>query len=90
MYGMSEKFGMMSLESGGNRYLDGRPVLNVSDATGAELDKEVSRILQECYKKAVDLLRVNEGKMKEIAEFLFNRETMTGDEFMELYKKDAA
>jgi len=88
MYGMSEKFGMMSLESGGNRYLDGRPVLQVSDATGAELDKEVSKILQECYQKAVDMLRVNEGKMKEIAEYLFNKETMTGDEFMELYKKE--
>ncbi|MCL2499547.1 MAG: ATP-dependent zinc metalloprotease FtsH [Defluviitaleaceae bacterium] len=88
MYGMSEKFGMMSLESGGNRYLDGRPVLQVSDATGAELDKEVSKILQECYQKAVDMLRINEGKMKEIAEHLFNKETMTGDEFMELYKSD--
>jgi cell division protease FtsH len=86
MYGMSEKFGMMSLESVGNRYLDGRAMLNVSDATGAELDKEVSKILQDCYQKAVGLLKENEEKMKEIAEYLFTKETMTGDEFMELYR----
>jgi cell division protease FtsH len=86
MYGMSDKFGMMSLESIGNRYLDGRAVLNVSDATGAELDKEVSKILQECYQKAEALLKNNEAKLKEIAEYLFTKETMTGDEFMSLYK----
>jgi len=86
MYGMSEKFGMMSLESAGNRYLDGRAILNVSDATGAELDKEVSKILQDCYQQAIDLLKANEPKMKEIAEYLFTKETMTGDEFMEMFR----
>ena len=85
-YGMSDRFGMMSLESVGNRYLDGRAMLNVSDATGADLDKEVSKILQECYQNAVDLLKNNEAKMQDIAEYLFTKETMTGDEFMELYK----
>jgi cell division protease FtsH len=87
MYGMSDRFGMMNLESAGNRYLDGRAVLQVSDATGADLDKEVAKIINDCYQQAVDMLTVNETMMKEIAEFLFNKETMTGDEFMEMYKK---
>ncbi|MCL2572469.1 MAG: ATP-dependent zinc metalloprotease FtsH [Defluviitaleaceae bacterium] len=87
MYGMSERFGMMGLESIQNRYLDGRAVLNVSDKTGAELDEEVSDILKLCYQNAVNLLTTNEAKLKDIAEVLFARETLTGDEFMELYTK---
>ena len=88
MYGMSEKFGMMGLETIGNRYLDGRSVLNVSDKTGAELDSEVMRILGECHEKAGSLLKENTAKLNEIAEHLFAKETMTGDEFMELYNRD--
>jgi len=85
MYGMSEKFGMMGLESLQNRYLDGRSVMNVSERTGADLDEEVRKILDACYDKAVKLLENNKEKMREIAEFLFTKETMTGDEFMEMY-----
>ena len=85
MYGMSEKFGMMGLESLQNRYLDGRSVMNVSERTGAALDEEVRIILDDCYKKAVALLEANQEKMQEIAEFLFTKETMTGDEFMDMY-----
>jgi cell division protease FtsH len=85
MYGMSEKFGMMGLESIQNRYLDGRAVLNVSDQTGAELDIEVRGIIDDCYQKAIELLNENEEKLNEIAEYLFNKETITGDEFMELF-----
>ena len=88
MYGMSEKFGMMGLESIQNRYLDGRAVLQVSDQTGAELDAEVKKILHECYEKAVNLLKENEAKLRELAEYLFTKETITGDEFMELYKRE--
>jgi len=90
MYGMSEKFGMMGLESIQNRYLDGRAVLNVSDQTGAELDNEVKKIIDDCYKRAINLLNENEDKMNEIAEYLFNKETITGDEFMELYNNGNA
>jgi len=86
MYGMSDKFGMMGMESVQNRYLDGRAVLNVSDKTGADLDDEVSRILKECYQRAVDLLAANEAKLTSIAEELFAKETLTGDEFMVLYE----
>ena len=88
MYGMSEKFGMMGLESIQNRYLDGRAVLQVSDQTGAELDSEVKKILQECYQKAVDLLKQHDAKLREIAEYLFTKETITGDEFMELFERE--
>jgi cell division protease FtsH len=84
MYGMSDKFGMMQLENVQNKYLDGRPVLQVADQTGAELDQEVSRILRECYQKALDMLRENHSRLKEIAEFLFNKETITGEEFMQI------
>ena len=89
MYGMSDRFGMMGLESVQNRYLDGRAVLNVSDRTGADLDAEVSAILRECYQKAVDMLTTNEGKLVNIADVLFAKETLTGDEFMELYTAEA-
>ncbi|MCL2225501.1 MAG: ATP-dependent zinc metalloprotease FtsH [Defluviitaleaceae bacterium] len=88
MYGMSEKFGMMGLESVQNRYLDGRAVLNVSDQTGAELDAEVRSIIDDCYQKAISLLKDNEHKLNEIAEYLFNKETITGEEFMELYNNE--
>jgi cell division protease FtsH len=87
MYGMSDKFGMMGLESVQNRYLDGRTILNVSDQTGAELDSEVRSIIDGCYQKAIDLLKDNEVKLNEIAEYLFNKETITGEEFMELYNQ---
>ena len=86
MYGMNDKFGMMALESIQNRYLDGRAVSNVSDRTGAELDEEVRKILQECYQKAVEVLQENSDKLDAIAAVLIEKETITGDEFMELYK----
>jgi len=88
LYGMSEKFGLMSLESVESRYLDGRSVLTCSDQTGAELDKEVNAILQECYQKAVTLLQEYRQKMDEIAGYLFDKETINGEEFMEILKRD--
>jgi len=88
MYGMSDKFGMMGLESLQNRYLDGRAVLNVSDKTGSALDEEVRSILDGCYQKAVAILMDNRLKMRDIAEHLFTKETITGDEFMELFQKE--
>ncbi|MCL2839667.1 MAG: ATP-dependent zinc metalloprotease FtsH [Defluviitaleaceae bacterium] len=90
MYGMSEKFGMMGLESIQNRYLDGRAVLQVSDQTGSALDDEVKKILHECYQKAINLLKENEHKLRELAEYLFTKETITGDEFMKLYKGESS
>ena len=88
LYGMSEKFGLMSLESVESKYLDGRSVLTCSDQTGAELDKEVNAILQECYRNALNLLVEYRKKMDEIAGYLFDKETINGEEFMEILKRD--
>ncbi|MDR0760006.1 MAG: ATP-dependent zinc metalloprotease FtsH [Treponema sp.] len=85
-YGMSDKFGMMGLESVQSRYLDGRNVSTVSEATGADVDKEVSRIIDECHDKAIRLLRENKDKLEEIAAFLIERETITGVQFMDILK----
>ncbi|MDF2802118.1 MAG: ATP-dependent metalloprotease FtsH [Anaerocolumna sp.] len=86
-YGMSDKFGLMGLESIENKYLDGRAVLNCGDATAAEIDKEVMSILKECYKRAEELLAGNREVLDKIAEFLIEKETITGKEFMDIYNK---
>ena len=85
-YGMSDKFGMMALESIQNQYLDGRSVSLVSEATGADVDKEVARILDECHQEALALLRQNREKLSEIAAFLVERETISGPQFMEILR----
>ena len=86
-YGMSEKFGMIGLESIENRYLDGRAVLNCGDATEAEIDKEVMRILKECYAKAEELLGGDREALDKLAEYLIEHETITGKEFMKIFRK---
>ncbi|BCJ92972.1 ATP-dependent zinc metalloprotease FtsH [Anaerocolumna cellulosilytica] len=86
-YGMSEKFGLMGLESIENRYLDGRAVLNCGDATAAEIDTEVMAILKECYKKAEGLLEGNRDVLDKIADYLIEKETITGKEFMRIYRE---
>ena len=86
-YGMSEKFGLIGLESIQNRYLDGRPVLNCGEATAAEIDTEVMRILKEAYAEAKRLLSENRKALDEIAAFLIEKETITGKEFMEIFHK---
>jgi len=86
-YGMSEKFGLMGLESVESRYLDGRPVLNCGEATAGEIDKEVMSILKACYDKAKSLLAGNKDVLDKIAEFLVEKETITGKEFMKIYNE---
>lgn len=86
-YGMSETFGLMGLESVQSRYLDGRPVMNCSDATGALIDEEVKNILREAYDKALTIIRENREAMDEIAEFLLEKETISGKEFMNIFRK---
>ncbi len=85
-YGMSEKFGMMGLESVENRYLDGRRVMTCAEATGEAIDMEVKDILEDCYNQAVALLAENREALERIAEHLYSKETVTGAEFMELLK----
>ncbi len=86
-YGMSDKFGMIGLESVENRYLDGRPVMNCSDETAAEVDHEVMRIIKECYVKAEKLLADNREVLDKIAEYLIKEETITGKEFMRIFRE---
>ncbi len=86
-YGMSDKFGLIGLESVENRYLDGRAVMNCSDTTAAEVDQEVIRILKECYDKAEALLSDNLDVLHKIADFLITKETITGKEFMRIYRE---
>ena len=86
-YGMSEKFGLMGLETRENQYLSGRTVLNCSDATEADVDKEVMEILKVSYEEAKRLLSENRKAMDKIAEFLIEKETITGKEFMEIFRQ---
>ncbi|MCU6748689.1 MULTISPECIES: ATP-dependent zinc metalloprotease FtsH [Lachnospiraceae] len=86
-YGMSEKFGLIGLESIQNRYLDGRPVLNCGDATAAEIDAEVMKILKAAYEEAKRLLRDNREALDKISDFLIEKETITGKEFMEIFRQ---
>ena len=86
-FGMSKKFGLIGLESIESQYLDGRAVLNCSDATAAEIDQEVMRILKECYQEALELLSHNREVMDKLAAFLIERETITGKEFMKIYRE---
>ncbi|MCI8520504.1 MAG: ATP-dependent zinc metalloprotease FtsH [Clostridia bacterium] len=86
-YGMSDKFGMAALESVQNKYLDGRSVSNCSDETKTEVDREIVRVLKECYDKAMNILKENRDALDEIAEFLISRETISGEQFMEIFDR---
>ena len=77
----------MGLESIESKYLDGRAVLNCSDVTAAEIDNEVKRILEEAHKEAVRLLSDNREVLDKIADFLIERETITGAEFMKIFRE---
>ncbi len=84
MYGMSDKFGMIGLESIQNRYLDGRPVRNCSDEISAEVDREVINIINKAYEKAKELLKINMEALSKISSHLIFKETIMGEEFMEI------
>lgn len=86
-YGMSEEFGLMGLESISNRYLDGRPVMNCAESTAAKVDEVVMGILKEAYAKALDLIGANMDILDEAAQFLIEKETITGKEFMKIFNE---
>ena len=86
-YGMSEKFGLMGLETKENEYLTGRTIMNCGDATAAEVDQEVMKILKDSYEEAKRLLSENRDVMDKIAEFLIQKETITGKEFMKIFRE---
>lgn len=83
-YGMSDEFGMMALETGGDQYLGGSSQLSCSPETAKEVDKIALAIIKDAYSKALKLLKENEKKLHELANFLLEKETITGDQFMEI------
>ncbi|MBR6526809.1 MAG: ATP-dependent zinc metalloprotease FtsH [Lachnospiraceae bacterium] len=86
-YGMSDEFGLMGLESIESRYLDGRPVMHCADRTAAQIDDVVKVMLREAYTQAKDLLSQNLDALHKIAAYLIQKETITGKEFMEIYRQ---
>ena len=88
IYGMTDNFDMMALESVQNRYLDGRAVRNCSEETSTLIDKEVLSIIRECHQKAREILRENRDLLDKISEYLLEKETIFGDEFFKfVYEK---
>ena len=87
-YGMSEKFGLMGLETIQSRYLDGRPVLNCGEKTESEIDGEVMKILDDCYAEARRIIEEHTGVLKLLAEHLIEKETITGKEFVEIFERE--
>ena len=82
--GMSDAFGMTAFETINNKYLGGDASLACSEDTSARIDKEVMQIIQQAHDKAMEILKTNEGKLHELAAFLLERETITGEEFMRI------
>ena len=87
LYGMSDRFGLMGLETVENQYLDGRTVLNCSDRTAAEVDDEVKVVLKDAYGKVKEMLAQNREVLDKVADFLIEKETITGKEFMEIFNE---
>lgn len=87
-YGMSKRFGLVGLATVESQYLEGRTALNCSDETAAAIDEEVVAIIKESYDKALQMLRENRELMDKLAAFLIERETITGKEFMEIFRKE--
>ena len=87
-YGMSDKFGMVGLESVQNKYLDGRNVRNCSETTEAAVDEEVMNIINSAYKKAKEILSSHRDDLDRIATFLLEKETITGKQFMEILNEE--
>lgn len=86
-YGMSKKFGLIGLETVESQYLDGRSALNCADNTASEIDTEVMQILKDAYEEALQMLRENRDVMDKIAAYLIEKETITGKEFMRIFRE---
>ena len=86
-FGMSDKFGMMSLASVDNAYLDGAAHLNCGDETAAQIDEEVRTMIHNCYQEAYQLLEENREVLDHIADYLYEHETITGKEYMKIFRE---
>lgn len=87
-YGMSEEFGMVALETVTNQYLGGDTSLACSNETASRIDAAVIEVVKQAHDKAVDIIRENMGKLDEIASYLLEKETITGEEFMEILNRE--
>lgn len=87
-FGMSKKFGLMGLATVESQYLDGRASLTCSDVTAADIDTEVMKMLRDSYKQAKKMLKENREIMDKLAAYLIEKETITGKEFMKIYRKE--
>ena len=86
-FGMSDTFGMTALETITNQYLGGDTSLACSSETAAKIDEEVITLIKEAYEKAINILKDNLDKLHELAQYLLEKETMTGEEFMEILNR---
>ena len=86
-FGMSDKFGMMGLATVENQYLEGRASMTCGEQTAALVDQEVLRIVTECYDKATALLKENREVLDHISDYLYEHETITGKEFMKIFRQ---
>ena len=86
-YGMNDDFGMVAMETVTNQYLGGDTSLSCSPETQARIDAEVVKLIKEQYEKAVKILTDNRRKLDELAQHLYEKETITGDEFMEILER---
>ena len=86
-YGMSERFGLMNLATVDDPYLNGNARLDCSDETAAQIDEEVKNMLKECYEEAKQLLTENRDVLDKIAHYLYDHETITGKEFMKIFRE---
>ena len=87
LYGMSDEFGLVALETIESQYLDGRSVLNCSDETAAKVDEAVRKVMKDCYEQAKAMLSENRGILEHTAQFLIEKETITGKQFMEIFRE---
>ena len=87
-FGMSKKFGLMGLATVESQYLEGRASLTCSDVTAADIDTEVMKMLRDSYKQAKKLLKENREIMDKLAAYLIEKETITGKEFMKIFRKE--
>ncbi len=86
-YGMSDRFGLMGLVTVEDKYLDGRASLNCGEETAAQIDQEVMKILKDSYDEAIRLLQENRDILDEISGYLYEHETITGKEFMKIFRR---
>ena len=88
-YGMSDEFGFVALQTVTNQYLGGDASLACSPETQARMDQKVTQLVEEQHQKALNILKENEGKLHELADYLYQHETITGQEFMDILERKA-